>query len=605
MVSRRTYVAITAMMLVICFLFLLPQYVKETSNPYAVNSYASAQIDRDASTAWHQPEILTSADLQTVDSFMVFIGSADDAVGTAVTAWARMAKQTMLSFGSIAQWSAFGDQQPDAIFIDPHVCNFPADLEQLKAWNEQGITLVFCRLPELSDLRAQYALREFLGIRKLEKANVTLSAIRLFEGFLLGGERIYSVDDPDDAMDLNREVPWVTLRTGTKTYLLGDLPEDVLPGQEYRNEQLPALLWRRARNGSNIFVVNGDYISGNLGVGFLSAIMAEDRAYYLYPVVNAQIFTVASFPTMADENRQAIMERYGKNQAAVMRDLLWPSLESMSEIAGFPMSCFLMPQYHYQDENQPFPELVTYYLKLMKERGAEAGLSMEHNETVTLEDKLTQDTDFLHESIDSYRFCSAYVKEEELDRFRDTAGEEDMLSVSVLPTGEDSLFGYLGQKRLYQNVTHDLLAYSDSQDLKLLSEQTALGYTNALLDMRRVTWPEETEPGWEVYYEKAASILQTHWRVFDHFDRLTVSGSDERIRSFLTMDFREQRTDSTVCLQVDSFDTEAFFILRTHKENIIDVIGGSFRKLEKDAWLIRAEQPEIQIQLELDGLYHS
>lgn len=605
MVSRRTYAAITAMMFVICFLFLLPQYVKETSNPYGENSFAVPETPYGEHTAWHQPVIQKAEDLKELESFAVFIGSADAEIGICAANWATLTKQPLVSVEHVEDLETFQGCTPSLVLIDPNACQFPENLSQLEAWNSLGIPLIFCRMPSVEVLRTEGALRNFLGIREIVSENVSLSAIRLFEGFLLGGERIYSTDEPDGTMDLNTEVPWVTLSSGTETYLLGDLPEDVLPGQEYRNEKLPALLWRRSLNGSNIFVVNGDYLSGNLGLGFLSAIMAENQAYYLYPIANAQVFTVASFPAMANENQQEITARYGKDLEAVMRDLLWPSLESMSEITGFPMSCFLMTQYDYSDDRQPVSAQIPYYLKLMKERGAEAGVSMEHNGTVTVAEKLPQDMEFLRSDAPTYRYSAAYVEESDLNQFRNASAGSDVATLSIRAEGEDSMFGYLGQNMLYQNVTHDLLAFIDSQDLKLLSEQTAVGYTNVLLDMRRVSWPEPGEPGWEVYYERAASVLQTHWRMFRDFDRLTISGSDARIRNFLTMDFRQQRTGDTIRAQIDSFDTEAFFILRTHKEEIKAVTGGSFRKLEKNAWLIRAEQPEIEIQLEINEMYHN
>lgn len=608
MVSRRTYFAITTMVLVICFLFLLPQFVKEESNPYYVNSFAAEEITQTKKAQWIQPELRTANDLASVESYAVFLGDKDTEIGHAVTFWAEYSKMPLAVLGSVPECAAFITKKPDVILIDPDFCCFNLDLQTMEQWNEEGITLIFCKLPTMGDLRGQYALREFLGIRKIERSKIELSAIHLFAGFLLGGERIYGVETEQDRelMDLNLEAAWITLRTGTETYLQGELPVDVLPEQNYRNEKLPALLWRRSRNGSNIFVVNGDYIADNLGAGFLSAMMAEDREYYLYPIVNSQVFTVADFPSMADENRETIISRYGRGMQAVVRDLLWPSMESMSEISGFPMSCFLSPQYDYQDDMEPDSDLLSFFLKLMKERNAEAGMSLNSNRTVNMAQKLTADTNFLTQNSYGYSYRSAYTTEKDLDAFCSVAANNpDLLSVSLNTEQEAVLFRYLDEDTLSQGITHDLLEYSDYEDLKLLSEQTALGYTNILLDMNRVTWPEESAPGWEVYYEKAASVLNTYWRMFSKFDRLTVSGSDSRVRSFLSMDYRQERHENIIAVEIDRFANGNDFILRTHKEDVVNVTGGSFKKLEADAWLIHADQANIEIQVELSPMYHS
>ena len=57
---------------------------------------------------------------------------------------------------------------------------------------------------------------------------------------------------------------------------------------------------------------NGDYLSGSTGIGFLSAIMAENSSYYLYPVVNAQVMTVANFPGMAEYCAKALPREHFK-----------------------------------------------------------------------------------------------------------------------------------------------------------------------------------------------------------------------------------------------------------------------------------------------------
>jgi len=606
MLSRRNYITITSMMLVVCFLFVLPQYVKDTANPYGENAFLTGGTPSGEGDVWRQTRIVSQSEWGKEGGYILYVGTQDDDTGYAAASWASFTKTALAVSSSVPDISACGGDFPQMLILEAESCDFGKDTASLMEWNEKGVTIVFASLPTVEQLRANSALRELLGIQSVEQDAAELSAVRFFSGFLLGGERIYGMETEQDRelMDLNMSAPWFRLTAGTEVYIMGDVPEEVFPEQPYRNEQLPALLWRRSLNGANVFVVNGDYLEGNIGIGVLSAIAAKDRPYYLYPVVNSQVMTAANFPGMADENTQEITSRYGKGQAALNRDLLWPSLESMALNNNFPMSCFLMPQYDYSDGTEPDSSLITYYLKLMSEQGAEAGVSLQHAPDISLADKWERDSEFLSQEAEDYQYAAAFLTENELDEFRESADLfKDLRSVCAFLPEQNGLFFFLNEQILCQTVTHDLLDYSFSKDLELNSLQTALGYSSVMLDLKRVSWPEGDEPGWEEYYETYASNLHTYWKQYDKFDRLTVSQSDERIRNFLCMDYSESRTGNTISLQISPFQSGADFILRTHLEKVKAVEGGSVTELEEGAWLIHADEPEVKIELRLDERY--
>lgn len=603
MVSRRNFAAITSMMLVVCFLFLLPQYWKAAENPYSQNIYVSEEPLPTASDRFRQPELTTQAALNSQQSYFAFLGDASGSTGYAVTTWAEYTKTPLAVFGHAADLAAMDAQLPRAVIVEGAQLELSGDLKPLLEWNQAGVTLIFAGLPEPQQLQKYPQFKQLLGIRWVTKQSVSLESIHLFPGFLLGGERIYGQQTPEDVelMNLTMEAPWYRLTSGTEVYLLGQVSLEELPEQPYRNERLPALLWRRSLNETNVFVVNGDYLTGNTGVGILSAIVAEDSPYYLYPVVNAQVVTVANFPGMADENNDALLPHYGRGSAAITRDLLWPSLESMAEINALRMSCFEMPQYDYFDGTEPNPELISYYLRLMRERGAEAGISLQHSAAISLEDKWNRDAAYLSLDAREYRYNAAFLMEEDLENW---SGEvaRSFSALSVRLTQREGLFFFLDEDTLCQTVTQDLLDYSFQADLELRSVQTALGYSNPMLNLLPMLWPEEGDEGWETAYEESASNLHTYWQAFSDFDRVTISESDRRIRAFLAMNYSQSREGDTVRLTLDGTDS-ADFILRTHKEVVSGITGGTAQELETGAWLIRAQQPQVEITLAYDGKY--
>ena len=310
---------------------------------------------------------------------------------------------------------------------------------------------------------------------------------------------------------------------------------------------------------------------------------------------------MANFPGMADENNDALLPHYGRGSAAITRDLLWPSLESMAEINALRMSCFEMPQYDYFDGTEPNPELISYYLRLMRERGAEAGISLQHSAAISLEDKWNRDAAYLSLDAREYRYNAAFLMEEDLENW---SGEvaRSFSALSVRLTQREGLFFFLDEDTLCQTVTQDLLDYSFQADLELRSVQTALGYSNPMLNLLPMLWPEEGDEGWETAYEESASNLHTYWKAFSDFDRVTISESDRRIRAFLAMNYSQSREGDTVRLTLDGTDS-ADFILRTHKEVVSGITGGTAQELETGAWLIRAQQPQVEITLAYDGKY--
>lgn len=601
MISRRNYLAITTMMLVICFLFLFPQVVKEARSPYSLNSYALPPDAPGEAQIWRQPELHTAAQLEQVESYVLFVGDPSQAAGYAVTAWAQFTKTPLLTVSDVLEFTALGAKLPSAAILEADCCDFEQDVRILRGWSKAGVSLIFNGLPEAELVNRYAQVRNLLGIREMVSDAVPLEAIHMYEGFLLGGERIYGQETEQDRqrMDLKLSAPWVHLQPGAEVYVTGMLSEQVLPQQQYRNEQLPPIIWRKTVDSANVFVANGDFLQGVTGIGVLSAIMAENSEYSLYPVVNSQLLTAANFPSMVEENREQLVSRYGKGQIAIVRDLLWPSMEAVTEINNFRMSSFFMPQYCYQDAQQPVDALVSFYLELLREQNAEAGISLQHDQSVSLADKWESDMGFLKRMVPTYQYSSAYLTEQELGEFRQNPSVYDSILTVCGNLGDSGpLFSYLDADTLCQAVTHDLLQFSFSDELALLSLETALGYSNAVIDMQRVLWPAPEEPGWEVYYERMGSNLGTYWKPFRYFDRLTISQSDARVRNFLCMDYTQKREADEISLEIQAPNAQVDFLLRTNLEEVTAVSGGQFQKIENGVWLIRCSEPHVEIHLQ-------
>ena len=162
---------------------------------------------------------------------------------------------------------------------------------------------------------------------------------------------------------------------------------------------------------------------------------------------------------------------------------------------------------------------------------------------------------------------------------------------------QSDLFGYQTEEITTQKMVIDGYEHTYRDDFKVKSIESALGYTGILLDLSRVVYPQDDSDVWEKLSEQFASNTSTYWRAFQGFDGTTVSESDLRIRNFLALDYTQTRTDDQIQLTRRGTEETVWFVLRTHNESVEDVDGGSFQKLEEDAWLIQADKEHVTITL--------
>ena len=246
---------------------------------------------------------------------------------------------------------------------------------------------------------------------------------------------------------------------------------------------------------------------------------------------------------------------------------MWPSLISIVEKSGMKMTCFIQPQADYTDDVEPEIGNLEFYLKQMKEQSAEAGISLEYQKLDKAEDKVTKDTEFFEKEGTNYRFGAAFAKEKDLKGILKDTDSGLLGDVGTLVCDYTEV-SYYSDSVTLQTVTSDGMNYAYSDDIRMRSIQTALGYTNVMLDMYDIFWPQEKTDRWEVMQKRFSSNLLTYWKNFDGFDSTTLSESNARTRTFLNLDYSQSREDNEITLKTS--EPGSWFVLRLHDEEIDD-----------------------------------
>lgn len=600
MVSKRKFFSIAIMMFVLFFLFQFSMVIRDSKNIYDVNS-SLTEKKTDGENQWTPSDSVTGS-----DSSVVFVGNKAGDMGTAVSRWCTYAKRKLISCKSVRTYKSDDKNLPEMMILESEKYADGDNLTTLETLEKKGVIIVFGCLENAKNIQNNKALMKFLGIQKVVAEETHLAGVKLFEGLLLGGEVTYNTSKDKEEkkrQDLELDVPWYQVGSGTKTYMVGLLDEKT--GKNVENEDLPTIIWRNGIDYGSVFAVVGDYMKDSTALGLLDGMRAEALQYTIYPIVNAQNLSMVNFPVFADENNTEMLKLYSQSVTGIARDIMWPALISVVEKSDMKMTCFIQPQADYTDDIEPKSGNLEFYLKQMKEQSAEAGISLEYQKLDKAEDKVTKDTEFFENEKINYRFGAAFAKEKDLKGILKDTDSGLLGDVGTLVcdyTENQPVVSYYSDSVTLQTVTSDGMNYAYSDDIRMRSIQTALGYTNVMLDMYDIFWPQEKTDRWEVMQKRFSSNLLTYWKNFRDFDSTTLSESNARIRTFLNLAYSQSREDNTITLQTS--EVGSWFILRTHGEEIDEIDGGSQTEIEADAYLICAEDTTVKIRLKDQELYY-
>lgn len=606
MISRRNYLTITIVMFIVFFLFQFSNVALESWNHYEENAYVA-----DTSGLPDKSDVYLADGSREADDFAaderktaVYIGAEEDAVGETVILWAAYTKRGLKIYPSLEEYEKAREKddtvQPEVIALDAARIDWRTAnaCKLLEEYIETGIHLVFCNLPDVSVMKENRQLQTLLGIQTIRAEKMAVTDIHLHKGFLLGGEKIYSAEGTEEGMEFT--LPWYALTQETELYMNGIPKKKSLGTETVEDAELPAVIWRRDAGNAYVFAVNGSYMEDVAGLGILSAMTARMNPYEIYPVVNGQTFIYANYPGVANENEETMMERYSQSLVGFFQNVVWPDVVAVRREAGASLSCMMSPQYDYEDGEFPDTEQFIRYMKLLNEQGAETGLSGTCMSDTPIEKKIARDYEFMREALPTYYFTSFFAGDLKQEEVLDVLQEDLLQSVRTVveqTTEEKEVIGYLSDYVTRQSAIVNGFEDSVRHDFRFRCLETALGYTSVLVDMGRIVYPEDDTDEWVFSSNTLRQNMQDYRIGEQGFEAVTVSECDVRIRNFLALDYTEKREFNSIYLERNDDRSPVWFVLRTDRERIESMEGGSWQRLEDDAWLVRMDDRKAAITL--------
>lgn len=603
MLSKRVYFTVSALMMLVLFMFQFSGIIRKKYNNFDENKYAvSEKNDLNNNNVF---TVLTDEDkvVKSISGYIVYIGDINTKTGNTVYEWCSYTKRNLLVYKTVSQYHRYNEKYPDAILIDSDYVNIDRDIDTFSLLTDYGINLVFCTLPSYSEISENQRFEQLCGISP-HSESVNASGLKLYSGFLFGGEAWYTKEnDPDGKFqNMNLTIPWYNTSNATKTYMSAVVESE--DGSKIDNEDQPAVIWRKSHDHAYVFCINGDYIKDISGIGILTAIMSESKDLDIYPVVDSQSVIVNNFPMFSFENDDAVEKYYLRNTSSLLENVIWPDISNLAESTGARFTFMAAPQINYSDNNLVSVREMDYFFRLFSEISSEAGLTTTRDDATSIDEKLTADAGIFSNYLSNYKFTSIIARKDELENvFSSKNSLIDDVNTIVTDSqdyGGTKLFSYVNDNVINVEcpVTSDKYTYSD--DFRQRCFQTALAYTNIEFNMTGVCNPDDEKELWNEEIKSKSTALISYMKNSKMFTKCSISQADKRIREFMAADYSYKQNSSYVSLDITGAQETARFIVRLRTGEVENVSGAVCTKVEKGVYLITVQSKHVEMTIKTE-----
>jgi hypothetical protein len=560
MLSKRVYFTVSALMMLVLFMFQFSGIIRKKYNNFDENKYAvSEKNDLNKNNVF---TVLTDEDkvVKSISGYIVYIGDINTKTGNTVYEWCNYTKRNLLVYKTVSQYHRYNEKYPDAVLIDSDYVNIDSDIDTFSLLTDYGINLVFCTLPSYSAISENQRFEQLCGISP-HRESVNASGLKLYSGFLFGGEAWYTKEnDPDGKFqNMKLTMPWYNTSNATKTYMSAVVESE--DGSKIDNEDQPAVIWRKSHDHAYVFCINGDYIKDISGIGILTAIMSESKDLDIYPVVDSQSVIVNNFPMFSFENDDAVEKYYLRNTSSLLENVIWPDISNLAESTGARFTFMAAPQINYSDNNLVSVREMDYFFRLFSEKSSEAGLTTTRDDATSIDEKLTADAGIFSNYLSNYKFTSIIARKNELENVLSSKNslidDVNTIVTDSQDYGGTKLFSYVNDNVINVEcpVTSNKYTYSD--DFRQRCFQTALAYTNIEFNMTGVCNPDDEKELWNEEIKSKSTALISYMKNSKMFTKCSISQADKRIREFMAADYSYKQNSSYVSLASELFSEKS------------------------------------------------
>lgn len=388
------------------------------------------------------------------------------------------------------------------------------------------------------------------------------------------------------------------------------------------------IVWSHGSGRGRYWVCNSRERDDKNGYGMYAAMLGQLQEDCVYPVMNMKVFFIDGFLSSIPAGEfDRIYQETGLNAAEFYRKLWWPEMLNNAEKYDWKYTGMIIGSYNNQVKGPFLPlearnALIVYGRELLKSGGelgvygynqqslAMAGYGQEHfgysawESQQDMEESLKELKRYIEDVYPGYEIRS-YVPPSNI----------------FSPEGKSALANVFPHMRVYAsryNVVSGAKEYC--QDFRVNPDgtcelpRTSSGYAPAPEDIwesynvinyngifshyvssTEIFYSESKDLSWSVRRNGLRELFADMDRRFDWLEPVTASEAADIMANYFAMDYRVERSAAGMKLHCWHFSRPVSFILRTGRE-IRSVQGGRARRIQQNAYLLTAEEPELSLE---------
>lgn len=275
---------------------------------------------------WLTP-ILMPQDYNAVDAWeaaepeiAVVCGRQGESGAQEMTELLANLKKTYGVFFTVEEITAEQAERLDVIIVTAESWDEIGDGDALLRYAQEGKKLIFAHIMTGTDAQER---NKTIGVLH-DEGRTEIDGILLSEKLLIQGQVYHN--------GLTCTVSKVTVDARC-----GKLMVEWAQDNKERKDLIP-LIWEKRYGEGRFYVINGDFLTGECGMGILTGLLSCAEDVFVYPVVNAKVNLLDSFPVLDNPYEEQIRELYSRDTNMFLRDLVWPSIVKLCERHGLVIS---------------------------------------------------------------------------------------------------------------------------------------------------------------------------------------------------------------------------------------------------------------------------
>jgi len=488
---------------------------------------------------------------------------------------------------------------------------------ELMAWVERGGRVLFAVRPNPS--QAFTAIYRKMGIISKNDELVPVRGVKFLDDLFPGAKGL----SLGEAYFIHNSLP-VELDALSRVHLVS--------ADAY---QLP-LMWSYDLGKGRIVVLNSDQFANKSARGTLAAAYSLLEDVFVYPVINSAMFFIDDFPSpIPDGEHELVTKEFGRNLKSFYLNIWWPDMQSYARRYGIKYTGVIIETY--DDEVQPpfepqtNTETFNYLGSSLLREGGEIGWHGYNHVPLCLADgdidhqldyPYWQSEDAMQASLEElYSFSSALFGDQPLMTYvppsnilspqtREWLPEAlpglRVIASVYLPDTDHSEYeqefmeaedGIIELPRIFAGfLPNEYMQWTAINEIVMHYVHSQFVHPDDILDEER-----SGGYGWAHLRNSLDDYLLWLYRSVPEIRNMTARDGAMAVQRYDRLSVQSRVDQDRLHISLNNFYDEAYLLMRTiYEPGAIE--GGKLTKVAEGLYLVRAEEPEISIQLIKAGI---